>query len=151
MEDRARFVPEGFAPPVTLDDPSFHLEALGPQHNASDYEAWTSSIDHIHRTPGFSSDGWPQSMSLEENQGDLERHAADFAARVGFTYTVLRPERDEVIGCVYIYPAKDGVGAHVRSWVRESDAELDGPVYVAVSGWLARDWPFKRVEYASRS
>jgi hypothetical protein len=26
-------------------------------------------------------------MALEENRADLERHARDFAARAGFTYT----------------------------------------------------------------
>jgi hypothetical protein len=28
-------------------------------------------------------------MALEDNLGDLRRHAGDFAARSGFTYTVL--------------------------------------------------------------
>ena len=64
-------------------------------------------------------------MSLEENLADLERHARDFADRTGFTYTVLDPE-DDVIGCVYVYPAGDDVhDARVLSWVRESRAELD--------------------------
>ncbi len=43
-------------------------------------------------------------MSLEENLVDLERHARDFVDRTGFTYTVLDPD-DDVIGCVYLYPA----------------------------------------------
>ncbi len=90
-------------------------------------------------------------MSLDENRADLERHAADFAARAGFTYTVLAPESGEVIGCLYIYPAMDGSGASVKSWVRERDAGLDAPLHDAVKAWLARDWPFDRVVYASRS
>ena len=32
-------------------------------------------------------------MTLDENLGDLVRHAGDFAARTGFTYAVLRPTR----------------------------------------------------------
>ena len=47
-------------------------------------------------------------MSPDANRDDLERHARDFAERAGFTFTVLRPGTEEVIGCVYIYPAKDG-------------------------------------------
>lgn len=43
-------------------------------------------------------------MTLEGNRADLERHARDFAARSGFTYTVLDPSDRSVIGCVYIYP-----------------------------------------------
>ena len=62
-------------------------------------------------------------MTLEENLGDLERHARDFAARTGFTYSVLAPATDDVLGCVYIYPARDeGHDAAVASWVRASVA-----------------------------
>ena len=89
-------------------------------------------------------------MTLEQNLADLERHAADFAGRTGFTYTVLDGSH-EVIGCVYIYPL-EGVpdGADVRSWVTAARAELDVPLYQAVSDWLARDWPFSSVDYAAR-
>jgi hypothetical protein len=36
------------------------------------------------------------------------------------------------------------------SWVRASSAELDAPLWRAVSAWVESDWPFERVEYASR-
>ena len=151
------FVPENFEAPSELALPGMRLEPLGPQHNERDHEAWSSSIDHIRATPGFlpsdTSDGgtpWPRPMSLEENLGDLERHAADFAARRGFTYSVLDPATDEVIGCVYIYPSKDeGYDARVESWVRASHAELDTALWRGVSDWLAADWPFSRVDYRS--
>jgi hypothetical protein len=34
--------------------------------------------------------------------------------------------------------------------VRADRADLDLPLYRAVTEWLARDWPFPRVEYAAR-
>jgi len=90
-------------------------------------------------------------MSLEANRRDLERHARDFAERTGFTYTVLRPRADEVIGCLYIYPAKDhGADAQVRSWVRADVADLDGPLHAAVSRWIIEWWPFEHAIYADR-
>ncbi len=144
------FVDPSFVPPEALDTPDFRLRPLGPEHNDSDFAAWTSSIDHIHATPGWQGSDWPMPMTLKANLGDLEGHAADFAARTGFTYTVLAPQADEVIGCVYIYPAKDGPGAQVRSWVRAADAHLDAPVYDAVATWLGRDWPFSQVVYEAR-
>lgn len=150
MSERARFVPDQFTPPMALDHPSFRLRPLGPEHNESDYAAWTASMDHIHGTPGFAPDRWPRPMTIDENRGDLERHAADFTAGKGFTYTVLSPGRDDVIGCVYIYPAADGPGAKVSSWVRAQDAHLDMPLYETVSDWLARDWPFEHVAYDPR-
>ena len=111
-------------------------------------------VEHrAHRaTPGFESWGWPpvEGMSLIANRGDLEKRARDFVERTGFTFTVLRPGTEEVIGCLYIYPAKDGGDAQVRSWVRADVAELDGPLHAAVSRWLVARWPFERVIYADR-
>jgi hypothetical protein len=143
------FVPEDFAVPEGLETPEFRLEPLGPEHNEGDYAAWSSSTDHIHASPGFEEWRWPYEMSLEDNRRDLEGHARDFADRSGFTYTVLEPEGGDVIGCVYIYPDKNGVAdARVRSWVRADRAELDLPLRRAVGDWLAEAWPFERVEYA---
>src|SRR5580700_1410296 len=100
------FVPVDFAVPEGLTAEGFRLEPLGPQHNAADYAAWTSSIGHIRATPGFAGTSWPHEMSLAENLRDLERHAQDFAERRGFTYTVLGAGNGDVIGCVYIYPPR---------------------------------------------
>ena len=144
------FVPEDFEPPLGLAADRFLLEPLGPQHNEADHEAWSSSIEHIRATPGFPDGRWPRPMTLEENRADLERHARDFAARSGFTYTVLDPTDRGVIGCLYIYPLKDGPGAHVTSWVRADRADLDGPLADAVAAWLEADWPFERVVYLGR-
>jgi len=91
-------------------------------------------------------------MSLQENRSDLERHARDFAQRIGFTYTVLAPDADDVLGCVYIYPSRsERHDADVRSWVRADVAELDAELHAAVSRWLQDEWPFSAVDYADRA
>lgn len=145
------FVPADFVVPLRLETPQFRLEPLGPVHNDADYGAWSSSLEHIRATPGWEESSWPRDMTLEENRADLQRHADDFANRSGFTYTVLEPGGD-VVGCVYIYPAPDGPhDASVLSWVRASRAELDVPLWQAVSDWLAAEWPFKNVDYARRN
>jgi hypothetical protein len=155
-----RFVPDDFDPPAGLELPGMRLEPLGPQHNERDHAAWMSSMAHIHATPGFlhadtdddGGESWPRPMTLEENLSDLEGHAADFGARRGFTYSVLDPDTDEVVGCVYIYPAKDeDHDARVASWVRASRAELDTDLWHAVSDWLASHWPFTNADYAPRA
>jgi hypothetical protein len=144
------FVPRDFVVPTGLTTPDFSLTPLGPQHNEPDFEAWTSSAEHIKATPGYPDYGWPHPMTLEENRGDLIRHERDFAARRGFTYTVEDTE-GATIGCVYVYPLT-GVphAADVRSWVIAARAELDVVLYRAVTAWLDSDWPFERVEYAPR-
>jgi hypothetical protein len=144
------FVPAGFVVPLALATEHFRLEPLRPQHNDSDYEAWSSSVEHIHRTPGWEASSWPDDRSVADNLRDLRRHADDFENRAGFTYSVLDPAGD-VIGCVYIYPDKsEQHDARVLSWVRASRRELDVPLWRAVSDWLADDWPFERVAYAER-
>jgi hypothetical protein len=143
------FVPDDFQPPLELVANDFLLEPLGPEHNEEDYAAWSSSIEHIRATPGFPDGRWPREMTLEENRADLERHARDFAARSGFTYTVLDPSDRGVIGCVYIYPDREGsVDAVVRSWVRATHADCDAPLRELVSRWLIEAWPFEQVSYA---
>ncbi|MBY8876159.1 GNAT family N-acetyltransferase [Actinacidiphila acidipaludis] len=151
MTERA-LVPEDFVVPTELITPRFRLEPLGPQHNAADHAAWTGSIEHIRATPGFQG-SWPpvDGMSLEANLADLRRHADDFVERRGFTYTVIETGSGDVIGCVYIYPARDD--AHltdVRSWVRADRAEWDAPLYAAVSSWLSTDWPLGSISYEPR-
>ena len=154
VEAALAFVPADFDVPAGLATDSFRLVPLGVEHNEADYAAWSSSVDHIHATPGFADRAWPprDGMPLEQNRAELEQHALDFAARSGFTYTVLAPDGDDVIGCVYIYPAVDGRhDAAVRSWVRARDAALDAPLHAAISRWLAERWPFERIVYAARS
>jgi hypothetical protein len=142
------FVPDGFEPPRGLEASDFRLEPLGPEHNERDHEAWSSSIEHIRASPGYGPESsWPRPMTLAENLADLERHARDFVERTGFTYTVL-DAGDDVIGCVYVYPATDDAhDASVQSWVRVSRAELDPVVRAAVAEWLANSWPFRSPLY----
>jgi RimJ/RimL family protein N-acetyltransferase len=145
---KTSFVPADFDPPTRFTAHGFHMEPLGPQHNERDYAAWTSSIEHIRRSPGFPDGNWPHEMSLEENRADLERHARDFRERTGFTFTVL-DRNDEVVGCVYVYPARDGDhDTSVLSWVTQSEAEHDDDFRRAIADWLTSDaWPFERPLY----
>ena len=149
---QAPFVGADFEPPSGLRARDFVLEPLGPQHNDADYAAWTPSIQHIRSTSGFSTGSWPNdSISLDQNLSDLIRHADDFAARTGFTYTVLEPLTSQVMGCVYIYPSADlQFDARVRSWVSAEHAAVDQDLRRAVTEWLARDWPFRSVDYYGR-
>lgn len=83
-------------------------------------------------------------MSSEANLADLTRHAADFEAGKGFTFTVLDPVTGRVIGCVYLYPARrEGHDVGVQSWVSADHADLDGPLADAVADWIGRDWPWR--------
>jgi hypothetical protein len=148
-QESSVFVPADFAVPGGLADGALRLVPLGPEHNDRDYFAWTSSMEHIRRTPGFEAYEWPKVMTLDDNLNDLRRHADDFHRRSGFTYSVMIG--DDVIGCVYIYPSGRPGQAAVRSWVRADFAEVDEELYRLVSGWLEREWPFSDVVYSPRT
>jgi hypothetical protein len=152
LERFRRPLGDDFDPPKKLSAEGFLLVPLHVEHNERDYRAWTSSMEHIRATPGFPNGSWPRQMSLEDNGRDLARHAADFAAQEGFTYTVLDSEDGDVVGCVYLYPAGPESRAEVtaRSWVRVSRADLDETLWRVVSEWLRRDWPWSSVDYAPR-
>ena len=136
-------VPEDFDVPRRHETADFVLEPLGPKHNERDHAAWMSSLEHIRATPGFEGRRWPTPMSLEENLSDLERHRAEFDERTAFAYSVLDPETDDVIGCVYVDPAPYGDGAVVRTWVRATHAHLDERLRTDVLAWLENDWPLR--------
>lgn len=167
------FVPDWYEVPLRLETEDFVLVPLGSEHNERDYEAWSSSMEHIHSTPGFVERRWPVPMSLEENIGDLVRHAEDFVARRGFTYSVLDPTESNVVGCVYLYPrdpgadvpqnqtqsvdsSADGYAVRARSWVRADPSDTAGAVdldvrlWRTISAWLADAWPFTHIDYAPR-
>ena len=80
------FVPAGFDGPRRADRARLPPRSRSaPSTTSPTTAAWSTSIEHIRATPGFQERGWPpaEGMTLEENLGDLERHARDFAARTG--------------------------------------------------------------------
>ena len=145
------FVPVDFIAPTTFAGPGFYLEPLAAKHNERDHEAWSSSMEHIHKTPGMEGRDWPHDMTLAENLADMEMHWNEFHQRTAFTYSILDKD-DQVIGCVYIYPdTETDADAHVRSWVRQSRAEMDRVVWQSISEWLLTEWPFTKLRYKERA
>ena len=145
------FVPADFVipepPPMESPGGVLRLEPLGEQHAASDFRAWTGSLDHIRATRGFPWGGWPPidgSLDLDGNREDMRRHARHWLARQGFTWTVL-DESDECVGCVYVYPDRQA-DADVRTWMVSSWASDDEALRGHVLEWLSADWPFVAVE-----
>ncbi|GAA3574638.1 hypothetical protein GCM10022197_34600 [Microlunatus spumicola] len=145
-------VPSGFPVPAVHRARGLRLELLGPRHNEADHAAWTSSIEHIRATPGIAegfNGQWPPAtgMTLAENLADLVSHAERSAHGVDLAYTVVDELADEVVGCVYLKPARDPLSVQVLSWVSAARAELDGPLTQIVGDWLLADWPFTTVRY----
>ncbi len=138
-------MPPGFEPPNPDDHPRFRFEPLGPEHNAADLDAWSSSsIDLIHATRGFRPGGWPKRpYILADNLVDLEQHRDHHERGTDFPWTVLDPTDGTVIGCVYLKPDPTGAAdAEARSWARADRAELDGELREHLRPWFVSHWPF---------
>ena len=144
-EPRPWLEPE-FTVPIPPDAELMAFAVLGPEHNESDLDAWTSSMDHIHATPGFRPDGWPQRpYSLEENRADLDEHRDHHRRRLDFAWTVLDPARPgTVIGCVYLKPDRTGeADGEALAWLRADRADLEPAFRQHLREWFATAWPIQ--------
>jgi RimJ/RimL family protein N-acetyltransferase len=158
------FFPADQEAPDILETKDFVLLPLRPGHVHIDYEAVMSSREMLRFWSGSS---WPrEGFTLEENLADLEWHDQEHKDRIAFTYTVLDPDQDRCLGCVYIRPLTDlqetnpdalnGIGddeAIIRFWIRASllDSGLDMQLLEALRSWFNCSWPFSRVYFHTRS
>lgn len=96
--------------------------------------------------------GWPPAtMTREEDEEDLARHAAEMLTHESFNYAVLTETEDRLLGCVYIDPLdpEAGLVSAEVSWWTVADAPEGVAARLAefVPRWLADEWPFGRVTY----
>lgn len=137
------FVDPDFEIPVTLETDRFRLRMLTVNDVVKDFEAVTTSKEHLHDIWG---PGWPEDLTLEQNLIDLGWHQKEFQRRRSFAYIVVALDESRVLGCVYIYPTrKTGYDAEVYLWARQSElaSGLETGLTAAVKTWLRAKWPFK--------
>lgn len=145
-------VPADFVVPERLATAGFVLRPLTVHDVIRDYDAVVSSAADLKgRMQNGSS--WPDGLTVEDNLIDLGWHQREFTIRHSFAYTVVSPDGERCLGCCYIYPASDpAFDAMAFYWARQSrigDA-ADTALGDAFRGWLARDWPFRRVDFPGR-
>ena len=79
----------------------FLLEPLGPQHNDSDYDAWTSSMEHIQGHARVPRRQVAAPDGARARTGPIwSGTRATSSSRKGFTYTVRDPRSRDVVGCL---------------------------------------------------
>jgi hypothetical protein len=160
-----RFHSDDAPVPATLIAPAFKLEPLNASHVELDFDALMSSRPRLNL---WSGNLWPRDdFTLAENLDDLEGHDAEQRAREAFTFTVLAPDGQQCLGCVYINPLEAFLDqfhvpaadrprfvdddALVTCWARASVVPLglDTRLVEGVRDWLARAWSFQRVTFAT--
>jgi hypothetical protein len=143
--------------PAGLRHPDFRAVPLGLAGAELDYLAYMASPDVIRVHSGGR---WPVAgFSREQDRAEIAVHEAEHAAGVAFTFSLLDPERDEAVGCLYLMPLQrylERAGAReatmawfpaasvlVTFWIRQDRQQTPLPrvVAAAVHGWITAEWP----------
>lgn len=159
------FYPDDQPVPDGLTTDEFILRPLRTSDTERDHAALMVSKEMLRRWGGSE---WPtDSFTLEENHADLLEHQQEHEQRIAFTYTVLAPDGEECLGCVYLTPllrllrrvgvseeelATVGEGeAIVRFWTKEPRLadDLDVRLFETLRAWLPESWPFPRVLFST--
>jgi RimJ/RimL family protein N-acetyltransferase len=160
------FYPADAQVPSLLSTDEFLFRPLRASDVELDYEAVMTSRETLLL---FSGGSWPaEEFTLAENLRDLERHEKEHDQRVAFTYTIMNPGETRCLGCIYLAPfaamlkrtsgtpeqiATGGdYQAWINFWVRQDRLadNLDQRVLSALLAWLATQWAFQRVVFATR-
>ncbi|MFP6743836.1 MAG: GNAT family N-acetyltransferase [Alphaproteobacteria bacterium] len=145
-------VAEDFAVPETVETPCYRLRKLTIADLDADFEAVTSSEDHLRGVFG-AGNTWPAGLTRERDLADLGWHETEFNLRTSFAYTVISLDESLCLGCVYIYPSRaTAYDAFCTMWVRASVVTegLDEDLFGTVKNWLAEVWPFDAVAFPGR-
>jgi len=133
-------VPDDFQIPQTLQTEHFLLRPLTVHDVVKDFDAMISR--------GAVTEG----LTLEQNLIDLGWHQKEFQRRSSFAYTVMAPDEERCLGCVYIYPSPTrGADVDVSMWVRGDRPDLDPILFETVRRWIGEAWCFRRVNYPGRT
>ena len=159
------FYPANASVPESLTTDEFLLRPLRATDVELDYDAVISSRAELWLRSGCT---WPrEGFTLEENLADLVEHEGEHIERLAFTYTVMKPDGTECLGCIYVNPLsrmleRKGASAEqiaeigdyaswTTFWIRQSRLAdgLDARLLHALIDWFQTQWAFKRVVFVA--
>lgn len=137
-----------FSAPTEIVTPRVYLEPLTPDHTAMDFAAVKSSNDHLRKTLQWG--GWPPAdMTLDDNRFALERHWAEFENQEAYAYTVLSPDKESCLGCIYLNPfSQSKTRLSVIFWVRADQLTTDLDIHLVetIISEVKDSWPVDVIE-----
>ena len=130
--------------PQPLMTERFVLEPLDEHHAELDFQALMSCRARLHDELQWG--GWPpEDFTLESNRADLRGHHDEFLRGEAFAYTVLCPDREQCLGCVYIERCAEINGAQLAFWVIDAAIDLEAVLVTDVVQWIHGAWRINRV------
>lgn len=141
------WLPDGWAHPVRVAvTDAHHLRPIRAEDVDLDMPAVMGSQARLWSIYGAAW-GWPPTtMTRDQDEEDLRRHAEEIEAHESFNYALFDEHETVLIGCVYIDPAEGAAAdAEISWWVRDEYAgtELDRALTAFVPRWIAEEWPFR--------
>jgi|LakMenEpi03Aug12_release.lakeMendotaPanAssembly.Ray.scaffolds.fasta_scaffold74846_6 hypothetical protein len=112
-------IPTDFVLP-DWNSPQYYARKLKASDCYQDYTSVLESIDIIKETRG--GDWNVDNMNLEENLIDLAYHQRQSEYNQAFVYAIFTPDKNEYIGCFYIYPI--GFRAEITELTKNYDADI---------------------------
>lgn len=151
---KSTFIPTDFVVKEKIPFETFTLRKLTVADAVKDYQAITSSIEHLKgNTFGPRSKWLTKGLTLAKDSIDLQWHEDEFEHRRSFAYTVTDTNDTKIIGCVYIFdPKYKEYDATIYMWVtkEEFDNGLDEILFQTIKKWINEEWPFKNPAYPGR-
>jgi hypothetical protein len=142
-------VPAQFEVPQQATLAGLKLRKVDPALAEQDYPALMAARQQIRLDLGTE---WPaDNLTLAENKASLEQDLKAFNERRNFTYHLLDPSSERVIGCLYISQSGDAqYHAAVYYWVvPELHLHPTHPaIRAALQQWLHHSWPFAAIDYS---
>lgn len=141
---------ESFVAPPEILTERIRLEPLTTDHTELDHEAVMGSRHHLRKVLQWGA--WPpEDMTLEDNRSALQNHWDEFQKREAYAYTVLSPDGEACLGCVYIDPVDSNNSAlNVTFWVTEDQLAtgLDQHLAKTLIESFETVWPVDVVEFS---
>lgn len=151
-----RWLPEGWAHPLRVPlTATSHLRPIRAADVDLDMLAVMGSRERLWSIYGAAW-GWPPAtMTREQDEEDLQRHADEMVTHDSFNYAVFDDAETVLIGCVYIDPTSpdDDADAEISWWVRDEYVgnEVEAALDAFVPRWIETDWPLQRPRFGPPS
>ena len=105
-----------------------------------DYAAVMASAPELRKQ--FDNQWPPDDFSVAQNRNEIEIHQSQFESGELFTFTIIRTDGSEVLGCVYIAIDKASSKQTILGWLRSDLREnsLRQRIADTVDQWLGAHW-----------
>lgn len=146
-------VPASFEVPRLVETQSFDLVPLEWRHAFRDFEAYSSSVEHLQSTFDLNTgslrigpEKWPAKVDLDTAFIDAAwSQFENFFLHSSFTFSAVDKTHTRQLGCGYIsWSNKVGYHVECQTWVRADclSAGFDDSFYNWFRNWVEQSWPF---------